>query len=140
MRRTRLIAAAATAVLVVLATGLQAPDLAHAASRLPSQSTNEQMVSVTVTPRDLTAQSWEFEVVLNTHVQTLDDDLMKSSALVNASGQRHAPLAWRGDGPGGHHRRGVLVFAPLQPRPASIELQIQRAGEAAPRSFKWQFQ
>ena len=28
--------------------------------------------------------------------------------------------------------------APFQPRPSSLELQIRRAGEKAPRSFRWQ--
>jgi len=95
-------------------------------------------VTVSVTPHELANDKpWAFELVFTTHTQPLGDDLMKSAALVDASGARHAPLAWRGDGPGGHHRKGVLVFAPLVPRPAAIELQVQRAGEAAPRSFKW---
>ena len=36
------------------------------------------------------------------------------------------------------HREGVLRFKPISPRPQSIELQITRAGEDAPRSFRWQ--
>jgi hypothetical protein len=32
----------------------------------------------------------------------------------------------------------VLKFKPVSPTPATIELQIKRAGEANPRSFRWQ--
>jgi len=126
-------------VVVLLALGLpSAPARAAEPAPLPSRTSNEQMVTVKVTPHDLAAKSWEFDLVLDTHVRPLDDDLMKSAVLLDAAGGRHAPLAWRGDGPGGHHRKGILVFAPLEPRPPAIELQLQRAGEAAPRIFKWQ--
>lgn len=97
MRGTRLIpVAAVTAAWVALAGGLQAPGLAHAGSALTPQSSIEQMVDVIVTPRDLVTQSWEFEVVLNTHVKPLEDDLMKSSALVcERPASRAARLARR---------------------------------------------
>lgn len=82
----------------------------------------------------------QFDVAFSTHVQPLDEDLMQSAFSVDASGQRRGPLAWRGDGPGGHHRKGVLVFAPVEPQPATVELQIQRSGESVPRSFKWRLE
>ena len=142
MRRSRLTlydgVAVATALLAI---GLSpAPAMAAGAASLPSRTSNEQMVTVKVTPQDLAAKSWEFQVVLDTHVQPLDDDLVKSSVLLDSTGGRHEPLVWRGDGPGGHHRKGILVFAPLEPRPPAIELQLRRPGEAAPRAFKWQLQ
>jgi len=141
MRRSRLIFSYAASALLAWAAGAQSFEaVAAATTALPERASSAQMVTVTVTPHDLSAAAWEFEVSLSTHVQPLDDDLAKSAALVDASGRRHAPIAWRGDAAGGHHRKGVLVFAPLQPRPASLELQIQRAGESTPRSFKWQLQ
>ena len=42
-----------------------------------------------------------------------------------------------GDPPGGHHRKGVLRFAPIAPVPDAVELRLQRPGESAPRSFTW---
>lgn len=138
MRRFRLtLTYPIAAAIALLAVGLQSM-AADAVQSLQARTSSEQMVTVTVVPRDLTAKSWEFEVSLSTHVRPLDDDLMKSAMLLDAAGRRHAPLTWRGDGPGGHHRKGVLVFSPLEPRPPAIELLIQRAGEPAPRSFKWQ--
>ena len=49
-----------------------------------------------------------------------------------------APAVWEGDPPGGHHRKGVLKFDAVNPRPQDIELRITRAGEPKPRSFRWQ--
>lgn len=108
------------------------------AAPLPAQTSDAQMVAVTVTPKELPATGeWQFGVTMNTHVAPLEDDLVASAVLVDAQGRTHAPLAWRGDGPGGHHRKGVLAFAPITPRPSAIELRVQRRGEPTARSFKW---
>lgn len=138
MSASRLVASAVLAI--VAGVGTLAPLVLNAAQLAP-QSSNAQMVTVTVTPHQLTgAESWEFDVTFDTHTQPLADDLTKSAFLVDAAGKRHAPTAWRGDAPGGHHRKGVLVFAPLEPRPAAVELELQRVGEPAPRRFTWRLQ
>ncbi|MBI4189012.1 MAG: hypothetical protein HY525_00565 [Betaproteobacteria bacterium] len=97
-------------------------------------------VTVALTPQNLTtsAKSWDFKVVLDTHSGDLSDDLVKSSLLLDSAGKHYAPIAWDGAPPGGHHREGVLRFKPVFPQPQSIELQITRSGEAAPRTFRWQ--
>ena len=107
---------------------------------LPAQTSSARGVTTKVTPRNLAsnAGSWEFAIVLDTHSQDLSDDLVKSSLLLDGAGGRHSPTAWDGAPPGGHHREGVLRFKPISPRPQSIDLQITRAGEDAPRSFRWQ--
>lgn len=112
---------------------------AGAAAGLETRSASAAGVTVRVTPTQVTpgAATWEFEVVLDTHSQDLSDDLVGNSVLLDAKGARHAPLAWDGAGPGGHHRKGVLRFKALQPAPQAIELQIRRPGENAPRSFRW---
>jgi len=96
-------------------------------------------VTVNVTAKSVApgAAVWEFDVALNTHSQDLSDDLVKNSVLIEAKGARHAPLAWEGAPPGGHHRSGVLRFKGLAKLPDAIELQIRRPGEPAPRSFRW---
>ncbi len=111
---------------------------ATAAANLPSQSTSQAGVTVKATPRNLSGGAWEFEVVFDTHSQDLKDDLVKSAKLVADGGASYAPTAWQGDPPGGHHRQGVLRFKPIAPQPQAIELQIQRVGEPAARSFRWQ--
>ena len=108
-----------------------------AAATLPTQTSSQSGVTVKVTPRDLAASTWEFDVVFDTHSQELTDDLGKAAVLVSDGRVSHSPLKWQGDPPGGHHRQGVLQFKSVSPLPASIELQITRSGETTPRSFRW---
>ena len=110
------------------------------AAELTSQRNSASGVTVTVAPQDLASSSktWDFKVVLDTHSQELTDDLVKTATLLDDKGTRHVPISWEGAGPGGHHREGTLRFNAISPKPQNIELQIQRAGETAPRSFRWQ--
>jgi len=111
-----------------------------AAPDLERRTSNADGVSVAVKPLDVAAgaKSWDFEVTMNTHIRPLVQDLAKVSTLVDDSGARHAPTAWKGDPPGGHHRKGVLQFAPLAGSPAYVELQIRGVGTPDVRSFRWQ--
>ena len=138
-------AALALAFLVVAAGG--AVMVSNASARTPAKEAVELAaqksktggVTVTVKPRDLSgeARGWVFEIVLETHVQDLSDDLTKTAVLVDGAGRQTIPTGWQGDGPGGHHRKGLLSFAPLSPQVDAVELHIRRAGESAPRSFRW---
>ena len=112
------------------------------AAELDTQKSSDRGVTVAVTPQNLSgdARSWDFKIVLDTHSADLNDDLVKSSFLLDGAGGRLAPAAWDGAPPGGHHREGLLRFKPISPRPQSIELRITRAGEDAPRSFRWQLE
>jgi hypothetical protein len=120
-----------------MAAALAFSTAAFAAPALGPQTSSESSVMITVTPHAVAAGAWEFEVALNTHSGALEDDLLRSAVLVTADGNRIAPTEWRGDGPGGHHRRGVLRFASVSPSAQTLELRIARPGEAAPRSFHW---
>jgi len=100
------------------------------------QTSNERSIKVTVAPQAIAAATWDFEVTLESHTQSLNDDLAKSSVLV-ADGKRYLPLGWEGAPPGGHHRKGLLRFKAAAPQPPLIELQIRLAGDTSPRSFKW---
>lgn len=102
--------------------------------RPETKENTEGPVSVTVTPLD-----WNFEVSLNTHSGSLDSDLVVLSELVDNQGKLYKPISWEGDNPGGHHRKGVLKFNPISPRPKSIELKIKDIGGVPERSFKWIF-
>lgn len=65
--------------------------------------------------------------------------IARIGALIGlASGAKHAPVSREGDPPGGHHRKRVVRFAPVSPRPEAIELRLQRPGEPIPRSFRWE--
>ena len=102
------------------------------------QISNERGVKVTVTLQNILseAKTWNFQLVLETHTQDLNDDLAKSAVLI-ADGKQYMPLGWEGAPPGGHHRKGVLRFKAIAPLPRSMELKIRLAGDAAQRSFKW---
>lgn len=128
---------AATAIawgLAVGAVSAQAP-----AAGAPTQSTSAKGVTVKVTARNTAADAdtWVFTVVLDTHSQDLSDDLLQSVVLRTDDGREIKPSAWKGAAPGGHHREGTLEFAAPKPQPKSVELSMQRAGEAEPRRFSW---
>jgi hypothetical protein len=113
---------------------------AVAMSHLAAQTSTARGVTVKVTPKNVAgdAEMWDFAIVLDTHSADLNDDLVKSSLLLDSAGARFVPAAWDGAPPGGHHREGVLRFKAVSPQPRSIELQITRTGEDAPRSFRWE--
>ncbi|MDO8457302.1 MAG: hypothetical protein Q7T07_10370 [Burkholderiaceae bacterium] len=130
----------------ILATtlGLVATPLAALAQASPNatsmQSSTEQEVTVKVTPKSIGSPDnrWEFAIVLDTHSADLTDDLTQSATLTTNDGRTLKPVSWVGAAPGGHHREGVLAFEVPAPRPTTIELRIERPGESAPRTFRWQ--
>jgi len=107
------------------------------ATDLPARSSSASGVTLSVTPRSLAGPVWEFDVSLNTHSQDLSDELQKSAVLAADGGAASTHTGWRGDAPGGHHRKGVLSFAAPSAVPGAIELRVQRPGESAPRVFRW---
>jgi hypothetical protein len=133
MRVYRFVAALAALLAIAFSAG---------AAELATQRSAQRGVTVEVTPQNVApgAPAWEFKIVLDTHSEDLRDDLLKTAVLVDPAGGRHAPVAWEGAPPGGHHREGILRFAAISPAPSSIELRMERAGEATPRIFRWKLQ
>ena len=126
-------------ILCALAAALASAPLSAGGPTLAAQSSSVAGVKITVEPKGFPrdATTWTFAVTLETHTQDLDDDLVESTTLL-AGGTPHRPLGWDGPPPGGHHRKGMLRFAAVTPLPQTVELQIRRAGEPAPRVFRWQ--
>jgi hypothetical protein len=110
------------------------------APALPTRNSDEAGVRVVVTPKALGPGGtvWEFDVVLDTHTKPLTDDLAKVAVLIDGAGHRYVPVAWQGDPPGGHHRKGVLQFVAPAEVPKSVELQINGVGGVATRMFRWE--
>lgn len=104
-----------------------------------SQTDNQGGVTVTVTPKDISPNSslWNFEIVLDTHTNELNQDLVQTSVLKDEKGKEYRPLAWQGDGPGGHHRKGILQFNTITLSPQSLELIISGVGGVGERRFVW---
>ena len=101
------------------------------------KTNDDSQVSVTVAPKNISnnADTLDFELTFNTHSVELSEDLIQVSTLIDGNGREYKPISWDGDGPGGHHRAGILRFRPISPLPESIELKIS-VGQTE-RSFKW---
>jgi hypothetical protein len=123
------------ALALIAATGTSA-----AAPRLEAQVNREGPVQVKVTPHTLAADAkvWEFDVAFNTHSVPIEGDPAQFSVLIDSQGNAHKALAWNGDPPGGHHRRGVLQFKPLAEANGGVELRISGVGGVATRVFRWE--
>jgi hypothetical protein len=111
-----------------------------AGTPLASRTSDSGGVRVVVTPKAVGpgAAVWEFEVVMDTHTRPLNEDLARAAVLVDDGGRQHAPVAWQGDPPGGHHRKGILRFLSSVDRAKTIELQISDVGGPGKRVFRWE--
>ena len=126
--------------LVLIAAALAAPLMLSARGEpLSAKENKDGTVRVSVTPETLSksAKTWRFSVRFNTHVTPISQDMMKGASLSGGKGAGVPPTAWEGDPPGGHHRRGVLVFKAIKPMPAIITLHIREVGGVADRAFTW---
>ena len=93
-------------------------------------------VTVEATPKNIQEGVFEFEIIIDTHSVALDQDMVAVSKLVNDRGIEYRPILWKGDGPGGHHRSGILRFEGVAQKPKSIKLILNRIG-GAERNFSW---
>lgn len=109
------------------------------ASGFKTVVSNAGGVRVDVIPLQLTTgRAARFEVRLNTHSVPLDQDLATVSVLRDDQGREYKPVQWDGDPPGGHHRKGVLVFPELAAPLASVTLTISNVANIDAREFAWQ--
>ncbi len=105
------------------------------AALFSTKTNSEGNVSVMATPID--QSDWSFEITLNTHSVDINEDLAQVSTLTDENGNEYKPIEWQGDPPGGHHRKGVLSFGEITPRPQSITLFISQVGGIDERKFEW---
>jgi hypothetical protein len=111
-----------------------------AAATLEARTSDADGVRVVVQPQTNAPVDgkWSFTVNMDTHVKPLTDNLMGAAVLVDDAGHRDTPIAWTGDAPGGHHRKGVLQFSFEGASAKTIELQMEGVGGTAKRVFQWQ--
>ncbi len=110
-----------------------------AAPALAAQTSDAVGVRVVAKPKSIGpgVAMWEFEIVMDTHVKPLNEDLTKSAVLIDENSKRYAATAWDGDAAGGHHRKGALRFANPPLAATSIVLDLGEIGGAA-RTFRWE--
>ena len=96
-------------------------------------------VKVVATPKDVETPVWQFEIVMDTHTTPLVEDLTRIATLSDNQGTTYRASGWKGDPPGGHHRKGILQFPAPSVRPAWIELKLQSVA-GSPRIFRWDLQ
>ena len=113
-------------------------DVSDSLQKWESKIDEQASVTVTVTPSDLGVDSkeWKFNVVMDTHSVELDQDIVETAILIDNPGEEYKPLRWEGAGPGGHHREGTLIFAPIKPYPQHLSLIIKNIG-GKDRAFAW---
>ena len=118
------------------ATPLNAPPAADTLT----QTNDEAMVTVVVTPLNLDDQSaatLDFEVALNTHSVDLGYDLTQIATLSNDAGEKVKPTRWDGPAGGGHHRAGTLSFPQLRQRGQTLTLTLRGVADVPERKFTW---
>jgi hypothetical protein len=103
-----------------------------------TQTSDAGRVVVDVTPLTLNGDTWDFDVALNTHSVNLGVDMTEVSVLRCDQGSEHAPVAWDGAGPGGHHRSGTLTFAALDHPTSFVEIVIRDVAGEPERLFHWE--
>lgn len=114
-------------------------DSAWTAPALTARTSDQAGVRMVVTPKALGpgVKVWEFNIVMDTHTKPLNENLAQVAVLIDGAGHRYVPIAWQGDPPGGHHRKGILQFSAPAEMPKSVELQISGVGGVDSRAFRW---
>lgn len=106
---------------------------------LSSQTNSEGIVTVKVTPENISEDKkrWQFQIVLDAHTGSLDEDLTKNAILIDNQGSEQKPTTWDGAPPGGHHREGLITFEPFSQIPKSVTLILRSVGGINERKFSW---
>lgn len=109
-----------------------------------AQSNEGGGVTVKVTPlnlSDATADTLEFEVVLDTHSVELNYDIAQLAILRDNLGNEYTPASWAPEQSGGHHVSGKLSFADratlLQSGVTELSLDVTNVAGLPSRLFTW---
>ena len=91
-------------------------------------------VTVEIEPRRIDRAGAEFTITFDTHSVELDLDVA-AHARLTVGGISWPDATWTGDGPGGHHRVGVLRFESESSATGRVDLRLD--GLPAPVTATW---
>lgn len=134
MNRARLLLAVAAVAAVTAACGAEGDRGPAAAAGWQRQTVEVGRVEIQATPTVVDDTRVEVRLVFDTHTVELGTDIAGTATLAVA-GREHRDGRWDGDGPGGHHREGVLRFAAGPSGSEPFELHL--AGFSEPVTFRW---
>jgi hypothetical protein len=126
--------------IMVLAAFTILPILGLASDAEAYRSITSRMNGVTVDVKPIQfapGKPAKFQVRMNTHTMDLAEDMTVVSTLRDDQGREYGPVSWKGSPPGGHHRRGVLMFPALEGNPKSVTLVIRNIANVTERIFEW---
>ncbi len=95
-------------------------------------------VTVTVTPQELASgKPTTFEIVFDTHSVDLNFDVARVVELRDDQGNTYGTPVWDGSPPGGHHRKGTLLFPIPIKQTTGVTLTLNDIAGVAERVFTW---
>lgn len=95
-------------------------------------------VTIAITPITLRPLSpASFDVAFETHSVNLDFDVETIVDFTDENGTQYIPH-WQGSPPGGHHRKGTLVFTPDIAKPTTVTLVFRDIAGIPSRTFTWE--
>lgn len=108
-------------------------------SGISTQTSDENGMTVAVTPQSQGNGQWQFNVAINNHTQGVTQDMVDVSSLADQNGTTYRPTKWIGDPPGGHHRSGSLRFDSVPRNVTGFTLTLRELGGVAERIFRWDY-
>ena len=76
-------------------------------------------------------------MVFDTHSVDLSFDPVEIASLKTDSSPEIKPVEWDGAAPGGHHRKGTLIFRSIPVETASLVLTLRDVAGVPERIFVW---
>ena len=105
---------------------------------LSARNNSENRVSIDAKPVEFTfSEPVTIAMALNTHSGSLEYDLSEISTLICDKGFEFEPLRWEGSPPGGHHRRGMLIFPEFDHQISHMKLVVEGVYGVPERVFEW---
>lgn len=121
-----------------IASEKRTPRATPAAAGFETREQSDGNVTVIVTPEALAAGKLAtFQMVFDTHSVDLNFDVAAAAELRDEKGNTYSPPTWKGDPPGGHHRKGTLTFPKPMTQASNVTLTLKDIAEVKERTFIW---